>query len=185
MDPGASSSAGLWAARAPPAAAWRPPPPLTDGRNNARPSCPFPYMRRNADAFAKATVDRVFAAVPGLNKNELRERFAGPPGSTWKPPPLPDPPVRAQEEARMGQAHQHPHQAAQQAQMEAYVRAQQNPPVRAQPLLSPDMMRLPAPSPEWAPAWAQAQAHEEARKAARKAGEDAYARALALNGWPP
>ncbi len=74
---------------------------------------------------------------------------------------------------------------AQKAQMEAYVRALQNPPVGAQPLLSPDMVRAPAPSPQWAPAWAQAQAHEKAQKAAQKAGEDAYARALALNGWPP
>jgi hypothetical protein len=77
-------------------------------------------MRQHADTFAKATVHRVFAAVPGLNNNDLRARFAGttpPPGSTWKPP-VPDPPVRAQEEARMGQAHAH--QAAQKAQMEAY-----------------------------------------------------------------
>ncbi len=66
--------------------------------------------------------------------------------------------------------------------MEAYVRALQNP-----PLLSPDMVRAPAPSPEWEQAWAQAQAqaHEEAQRAVQKAGEDAYARAMALNGWPP
>jgi hypothetical protein len=82
MDPGASSSAGLWAARALPAAAWRP-------------ACPFPYMRQHADAIAKATVDWVFAVVPGLDKNELRARFAGVtlPGSTWKPFPPPPGPV--------------------------------------------------------------------------------------------
>jgi hypothetical protein len=84
MDPGAplSSSAGFWAARARPS-------PLTDWRNNARPpGGAFPYVRQHADTIAKATVDRVFAAVPGLNTN-LRARFAGapPPGSPWKPPP--------------------------------------------------------------------------------------------------
>ncbi len=73
--------------------------------------------------------------------------------------------------------------AAQKAQMEAYVRALQNPPVGAQPLQSLEKVLAPAPSPEWAQAWAQAQAHEEAQNATQKAGEDAYARALALNGW--
>ncbi len=69
---------------------------------------------------------------------------------------------------------------AQKAQMEAHMRAVQNP----QPL-DPGMVRAPQPSPEWAQAWAQAQAHEDVQKAAQKAGEDAYARAMALNGWPP
>ncbi len=149
VDPGASSSAGFWAARALPIATWRP-------------AGAFPYMRRHSDAFAKATVDWVFAVVPSLNTN-LRARFAGvmpPPGSTWKLPLVTDPPVRAQEEACMGQ--EQAHQVEQKAQMETYVRAMQNP-----PLLSPDMVRAPAPSPEcqWAPAWAQAQVHEEEQKA--------------------
>ncbi len=55
--------------------------------------------------------------------------------------------VTAQEEARMGQAQAH--KAAQKVQMEAHVRALQNP-----PLLSPDMVRAPVPFPEWAQAWA-------------------------------
>jgi hypothetical protein len=79
----------------------------------------------------------------------------------------------------MGQA-QKAHQVAQNAQMESYVRVQQNPPVRTQPHLSPDMVCSPAPSPEWAPAWAQAQAHEEARKRWGRTRS-----AIALNGWPP
>jgi hypothetical protein len=77
VDPGASLSlADLWAARAPPAAAWPPPPlpppPLTDWRNNARPHGACPYMRQHANAIAKATVNRVFAAVPGLNNKPAR-----------------------------------------------------------------------------------------------------------------
>jgi hypothetical protein len=135
----------------------------------------------HADTIAKATVDLIFAVVPCLNTN-LRARFASatpPPESTWKPPPVPDPPVTAQEEeARVEQAQAH--KAAQMAQMEAHVHALQNP----QPL-DPGMVRAPPLSPDWAQAWAQAQAHEEVQKAAQKAGEDAYVRSMALNGWPP
>ncbi len=80
----------------------------------------------------------------------------------------------------MGQAYNVAHKAAQKAQMEAHVRALQN-----QQPLDPGMVRAHPPSPEWAQAWAQAQGHEEVQKAAQKAGDDAYARVMTLNGWPP
>jgi hypothetical protein len=47
------------------------------------------------------------------------------------------------------------------------------------------MVRAHPPSPEWAQTWVQAQGHEVVQKAAQKAGDDAYARVMTLNGWPP
>ncbi len=75
----------------------------------------------------------------------------------------------------MGQAHKAAHKAAQKAQMDAHVRALQNP----QPL-DLGMVCASLPSPEWAQPWAQGQGHEEVQKA----GDDEYARSMASNGWP-
>jgi hypothetical protein len=91
-------------------------------------------MRQNANIIAKATVDRVFAAVPGLNTN-LRARFAGAP-----PPHL----VPYQQE----------HKTAQAAQLKVQVSALQNPPPQ-----DPTIVRAPPRSPEWARAWAEMQGH--------------------------
>jgi hypothetical protein len=155
MDPGASlsSSAGLWAARAPP--------PLTDWRNNSPPppSGAFPYMRQHANTIAKVTVNGVFAAVPGLDA-KLRARFSDPP-----PPNL--------------ILYQQAHKAAQAAQLTAHVNALQNPPppdptiVRAPPP-SPD--KCPR-------AWAGMQAESEAERAVQKAGDDPYMCLMARDGW--
>jgi hypothetical protein len=60
-------------------------PTAADPPNDPRPpGGAFPYMRQHANTIAKATVDRVFAAVPGL-KNAARANYAGapPPEDTW------------------------------------------------------------------------------------------------------
>jgi hypothetical protein len=118
-------------------------------------------MRQHADTIAKAIVDRVFAAVPGLNTN-LSARFAGAllPGSLVP--------------------YQQAHKAALAAGREAHVRSLQNPPPP-----DPTIVRAPPPSPEWARAWAEMQGHSEAERAVQKAENDAYMRLMALNGWAP
>jgi hypothetical protein len=136
-------------------------PPTPLGYNARPPGGAFPYMRQHADTIAKAIVDRVFAAVPGLNTN-LSARFAG--------APLPGSLV----------PYQQAHKAALAAGREAHVRSLQNPP-------PPDptiVVRAPPPSPVWVRAWAEAQGHVEAEMAVQKAEEDAYVRSMALNGWP-
>jgi hypothetical protein len=70
--------------------------------------------------------------------------------------------------------------AAQAAQLEAHVRALQNPPPP-----DPTIVRVSPASPEWARAWAEAQGHAEAERAVQKAGDDSYVCLMALNGWPP
>ncbi len=148
MDPGAS--AGLWAARAPRAASCClaptssfPADRLAEQRVHPQ---HLPYMHQHAYSIAKTTVDWVFAAVPCLNTN-LSARIAGasPPGSTWKPPPLPvpDPPVTAQEVEPFivgGQVYQQAHKAAQKVQLEEHVCALQN-----QQPLDPAIVRAPPP----------------------------------------
>jgi hypothetical protein len=61
------------------------PAPAADPPNDPRPpGGAFPYMRQHANTIAKATVDRVFAAVPGL-KHAARANYSGipPPEDTW------------------------------------------------------------------------------------------------------
>jgi hypothetical protein len=152
MDP---SSASLWAARAPP--------PLTDWRNNAPPppggALPSYMMRQqHPKTIAKATVDRIFAAVPCLNA-KLCSRFSDPPPPNLIP-------------------YQQAHKAAQAAQLTANVNALQNPPPP-----DPTILRAPPPSPEWVRAWAEMQGHSEADRAVQKAEEDAYMRSMARDGW--